>query len=178
MPLYTEDQADVCAGHGALSLYLKNLDQYKSASAFAPACNPSRTPWGKKAFGNYINPSTRSLPPVEWLAYDSSHLLSRSEAPKGALHILVDTGSGDQFLKDGQLCVSQTMASMKEEATNVVTESHRHWRRRQSRTVEARTRSKPGCKTDMTTRTTSSRPLRLNTSSFTPSTSRPRPKLS
>jgi S-formylglutathione hydrolase len=90
-------------GHGALSLYLKNLDQYKSASAFAPACNPSMTPWGKKAFGNYINPTTRSMPPAEWASYDSSHLLSRSDAPKGSLHILVDTGSGDQFLKDGQL---------------------------------------------------------------------------
>jgi S-formylglutathione hydrolase len=94
-----------CSGHGALSLYLKNLDQYKSASAFAPACNPSRTPWGKKAFGNYINPTTRSMPPAEWASYDSSMLLSRSDAPKGSLHILVDTGSGDQFLKDGQLWV-------------------------------------------------------------------------
>lgn len=95
--------ADMPQGHGALSLYLKNLEQYKSASAFAPACNPARTPWGKKAFGGYINPTTRSLPPVEWAAYDSSMLLSRSEAAKGSLHILVDTGSGDQFLKDGQL---------------------------------------------------------------------------
>jgi S-formylglutathione hydrolase len=90
-------------GHGALSLYLKNVDQYKSASAFAPACNPSNTPWGKKAFQNYINPSTRSLPPAEWAAYDSSRLLSNSKADKGSLHILVDTGSADQFLKDGQL---------------------------------------------------------------------------
>ncbi len=65
--------------------------------------NPSRTPWGKNAFSNYINPSSRSLPPVEWLAYDSSHLLSRSEAPKGDLHVLVDVGTEDKFLKDGQL---------------------------------------------------------------------------
>jgi S-formylglutathione hydrolase len=95
--------AVLITGHGALSLYLKNPDQYKSASAFAPACNPSMTPWGKKAFGNYINPTTRSMPPVEWANYDSSRLLAKSEAPKGSLHILVDTGSADQFLKDGQL---------------------------------------------------------------------------
>lgn len=29
--------AELTAGHGALSLYLKNPDKYKSASAFAPA---------------------------------------------------------------------------------------------------------------------------------------------
>lgn len=43
------------------------------------------------------------MPPVEWLAYDSSHLLSRTEAPKGSLHVLVDVGTEDKFLKDGQL---------------------------------------------------------------------------
>jgi hypothetical protein len=43
------------------------------------------------------------MPPAEWASYDSSRLLAMSQAPKGSLHILVDTGSGDQFLKDGQL---------------------------------------------------------------------------
>lgn len=73
------------------------------ASQLTRRSNPSRTPWGKNAFSNYINPSSRSLPPVEWLAYDSSHLLSRTEAPKGSMHVLVDVGTEDKFLKDGQL---------------------------------------------------------------------------
>ncbi|KAK1925430.1 carboxylesterase [Papiliotrema laurentii] len=90
-------------GHGALSLYLKNLDKYKSASAFAPACNPSRTPWGINAFKNYLDARTRSNPPAEWLQYDSTHLLGGTQAPKGSLHILVDSGSADDFGKKGQL---------------------------------------------------------------------------
>ena len=65
--------------------------------------NPSAVPWGKKAFNGYIQPCTRSLPPVEWLAYDSSRLLSRLESDKGKINILADIGTDDKFLKDGQL---------------------------------------------------------------------------
>lgn len=90
-------------GHGALMIYLRNLERYKSASAFAPICNPSAVPWGKKAFNGYIQPCTRSLPPVEWLAYDSSRLLSRLGSDKGKINILADIGTDDKFLKDGQL---------------------------------------------------------------------------
>lgn len=61
------------------------------------------TPWGKKAFNAYIQPCTRSNPPAEWAAYDSSRLLTKSDLPKGEMHILVDVGSDDKFLKDGQL---------------------------------------------------------------------------
>jgi S-formylglutathione hydrolase len=102
-------------------LYLKNPAAYKSASAFAPAwcattslpsiqlpqltlhSNPSLTPWGKNAFSNYLSPTTKSYPPREWLTYDSSYLLLQSSAPKGSLRILVDVGTEDGFLKDGQL---------------------------------------------------------------------------
>ena len=38
-------------GHGALTLFLKNPGQYKSVSAFAPITNPTKCPWGEKAFG-------------------------------------------------------------------------------------------------------------------------------
>jgi S-formylglutathione hydrolase len=40
-------------GHGALMLALKNPGKY-SASAFAPIVNPSRVPWGQKAFNAYL----------------------------------------------------------------------------------------------------------------------------
>ncbi|KAK8866071.1 S-formylglutathione hydrolase [Kwoniella newhampshirensis] len=87
-------------GHGAMSIYLKNPGQYKSASAFAPACNPSKTPWGINAFTNYLHTVTRSSPPSEWLQYDSTHLLQNFEAEA---HLLVDVGTEDDFLKKGQL---------------------------------------------------------------------------
>lgn len=41
-------------GHGALVLALKNPSAFKSVSAFAPICNPTQVPWGKKAFAGYL----------------------------------------------------------------------------------------------------------------------------
>ena len=35
-------------GHGALTIALKNPGTFKSASAFAPICNPTKCPWGNK----------------------------------------------------------------------------------------------------------------------------------
>ncbi|EJT49870.1 carboxylesterase [Trichosporon asahii var. asahii CBS 2479] len=90
-------------GHGALTIYLKDPTRFKSCSAFAPICNPAVVPWGKGAFGAYLNTRTRSNPPAEWLEHDASHLLQASQAPKGSLHMLVDVGTADKFLKDGQL---------------------------------------------------------------------------
>jgi S-formylglutathione hydrolase len=68
--------------------------------------NPSKTPWGTKAFKGYLSspgPSDSSNPPDEWLQYDSTHLLANSKADKGSLHILVDVGTADDFLGKGQL---------------------------------------------------------------------------
>ena len=41
-------------GHGALTIFFKNYNKYKSVSAFSPICNPINCPWGKKAFGGYL----------------------------------------------------------------------------------------------------------------------------
>mmetsp|Transcript_16899 Transcript_16899/g.2347 ORF Transcript_16899/g.2347 Transcript_16899/m.2347 type:complete len:81 (+) Transcript_16899:196-438(+) len=41
-------------GHGALTIAMKNPEKYISVSAFAPVSNPTQTPWGIKAFGNYF----------------------------------------------------------------------------------------------------------------------------
>ena len=42
-------------GHGALTLYLASRPgEYRSASAFAPACNPTKSGWGQKAFAGYL----------------------------------------------------------------------------------------------------------------------------
>jgi pimeloyl-ACP methyl ester carboxylesterase len=41
-------------GHGALTIALKNPEKYASVSAFAPICNPTKCPWGQKAFSGYL----------------------------------------------------------------------------------------------------------------------------
>eukprot|EP00033_Pygsuia_biforma_P001417 GCRY01001601.1.p1 GENE.GCRY01001601.1~~GCRY01001601.1.p1 ORF type:complete len:319 (+),score=75.86 GCRY01001601.1:100-957(+) len=84
-------------GHGALSIALKNPGKFKSCSAFAPISNPCSCPWGKKAFTGYFGEDKKAL----WEAHDSSLLLSAYAGPH--LDVLVDQGSSDNFLADGQL---------------------------------------------------------------------------
>jgi S-formylglutathione hydrolase len=82
-------------GHGALTIALRNPGQYKSVSAFAPIVAPMQCAWGQKAFGNYLGPDQES-----WREYDASELVARKAFPTP---ILIDQGTGDQFLKDQQL---------------------------------------------------------------------------
>ncbi|KAM7270142.1 hypothetical protein ACFE04_029356 [Oxalis oulophora] len=82
-------------GHGALTIYLKNLDKYKSVSAFAPVVNPVNCPWGQKAFSNYLGDDK-----AHWEEYDATCLISKSHDL--AATILIDQGEDDSFLK-GQL---------------------------------------------------------------------------
>ncbi|GAA6021246.1 hypothetical protein JCM11491_001522 [Sporobolomyces phaffii] len=85
-------------GHGALSLYLKNLSTYRSASAFAPIANPTRAPWGEKAFGGYLAGGVE-----EGKAYDATELLKSDDVRGKDVKILVDVGTGDQFYQQNQL---------------------------------------------------------------------------
>ncbi len=79
-------------GHGALTLALKNPQRFTSVSAFSPISNPSRCPWGIKAFSAYLGNDRE-----QWLAYDSSELMRNS--PQGEhLPALVDQGLADDFL--------------------------------------------------------------------------------
>ena len=82
-------------GHGALICALKNPDLYRSVSAFAPICAPTRCPWGEKAFTHYLG-SDRSA----WKAYDASELVLNAKFDRP---ILIDQGTADKFLEDGQL---------------------------------------------------------------------------
>jgi S-formylglutathione hydrolase len=77
-------------GHGALVLGLRNPEIYRSISAFAPICAPSKCPWGIKAFSEYLGTDRAA-----WARYDASELLrkSGSKAP-----ILVDQGLADEYL--------------------------------------------------------------------------------
>ncbi|CAH0536134.1 S-formylglutathione hydrolase [Vibrio marisflavi] len=79
-------------GHGAITIGLKNPDQYRSISAFSPICNPINVPWGQKAFSTYLGDNRDS-----WLEYDSVELLKKS---RSVLPILVDQGDLDGFLTE------------------------------------------------------------------------------
>jgi S-formylglutathione hydrolase len=79
-------------GHGALVCALRNPDRYKSVSAFAPIAAPMQCPWGKKAFSNYLGGDTAA-----WRDYDATELVARRPFPA---HILIDQGTGDQFLAE------------------------------------------------------------------------------
>ena len=83
-------------GHGALTLYLKNPGKYKSVSAFAPITNPSKCPWGEKAFSGYFRENEKK----KWAEHDATELIG--QYPNDT-DILVDVGTGDNFYKQGQL---------------------------------------------------------------------------
>lgn len=87
-------------GHGALVTYLSELDSsspFLSASAFAPITNPTNAPWGHKAFDGYLEGGKE-----EGKRYDAAELIKA--LPKGkTVNILVDSGTADNFYKQGQL---------------------------------------------------------------------------
>ncbi|EAR10550.1 S-formylglutathione hydrolase [Reinekea blandensis] len=82
-------------GHGAISIALKNPDQYASVSAFSPITNPSRVPWGETALTTYLGTDK-----TQWQQYDSVELLNRITDPTGYPHLLVDQGLADEFLEE------------------------------------------------------------------------------
>ncbi|KAI0936732.1 hypothetical protein AcV5_004798 [Taiwanofungus camphoratus] len=88
-------------GHGALTLYLNTqlggTRQYRSASAFSPISNPVNCPWGKKAFGGYLQGGVEEARSK----YDATELIAKMG--KEPVHILIDYGTGDNFYKQGQL---------------------------------------------------------------------------
>jgi S-formylglutathione hydrolase len=82
-------------GHGALICALKNWNRYLSVSAFAPICAPTRSPWGQKIFGHYLGNDKES-----WRAWDTSELIVTAKYNRP---ILIDCGTADSYLADGQL---------------------------------------------------------------------------
>jgi len=79
-------------GHGALVVALRNMTSYCSVSAFSPITNPIETPWGQKAFFNYLGDY---LP--GWKQYDSCELIANAT---GTIPMLIDQGLDDQFLAE------------------------------------------------------------------------------
>jgi S-formylglutathione hydrolase len=79
-------------GHGALVCAIKNPDSYRSASAFAPICNPVVSPWGQACFGAYLGEDRNS-----WKAYDATCLIEAGAPP---MPLLIDQGTADEFLAE------------------------------------------------------------------------------
>ncbi len=79
-------------GHGALTIGLKNPEQFKSISAFSPICAPSRSPWGINAFQKYLGDNRAT-----WEDYDATALILK-RGWQGA-PILIDQGTADPYLE-------------------------------------------------------------------------------
>ncbi|MEW4448943.1 S-formylglutathione hydrolase [Qipengyuania sp. JC766] len=82
-------------GHGALTIALRNQGRFRSVSTFAPICAPSEVPWGQKAFSAYLGDDRD-----QWRKHDAVALI---EDGATLPDLLVDQGTDDQFLSDGQL---------------------------------------------------------------------------
>lgn len=82
-------------GHGALVCALKNPGLYRSVSAFAPICHPTECGWGQGCFSAYLGNDKSA-----WNPYDATCLVqSGASVPE----ILIDQGTADEFLAEGQL---------------------------------------------------------------------------
>ena len=81
-------------GHGALMIALRNPERYASVSAFSPIVAPSQVPWGQKAFSAYLGDDQST-----WANYDSLAWMKQSAHSK-KLQLLIDQGSGDEFLAE------------------------------------------------------------------------------
>jgi S-formylglutathione hydrolase len=82
-------------GHGALTLALRHPDLFRSVSAFAPICSPTRCEWGRKAFTAYLGPEVAG-----WRAHDAALLIEDGTARGRFDEILVDQGLADGFLSE------------------------------------------------------------------------------
>jgi S-formylglutathione hydrolase len=94
-------------GHGALVLGMRNPKLYRSISAFAPICVPSKSPWGIKAFSEYLGPDQNT-----WAQYDANEILKKSGTQTP---ILIDQGLEDEYLGE-QLYLNEfekTMSSVR-----------------------------------------------------------------
>ncbi|CAE6524218.1 unnamed protein product [Rhizoctonia solani] len=100
-------------GHGAITLYLKGLlgtrqgVQYKAASGFAPILNPTKCPWGDKAFKGYLKGELE-----EGKAHDATELIAKAKGKN--VQILADYGTADNFYKAGQLLPENFVAVAKD----------------------------------------------------------------
>ena len=79
-------------GHGALTIGLKNPNNFKAISAFSPICSPQNCRWGQKALGLYLGDDK-----VRWAEYDAVDLVLKNPTQ---LPVLIDQGENDNFLQE------------------------------------------------------------------------------
>ncbi len=79
-------------GHGALVAALREKGAYRSVSALAPLCHPSRCSLGASAFGAYLGDNRE-----DWKVYDTTELIL---AGAEKIPFLIDQGTADEFLED------------------------------------------------------------------------------
>lgn len=82
-------------GHGALVIALKNQGLFSSVSAFAPICNPTQCPWGRKAFTGFLGSIEAGI------QYDATEIIKLGKSKFS--DILIDVGTSDSFANAGQL---------------------------------------------------------------------------
>lgn len=90
-------------GHGALICALKQPEEYKSVSAFAPICHPMECGWGKGCFSTYLGDDKQA-----WRSYDATALI---QAGAKRNTILIDQGTADEFYDEGQLLPEEFQAA-------------------------------------------------------------------
>ena len=76
-------------GHGALTIALKQPAVWRSVSAFSPICNPTKVPWGVKAFEGYLGSVDAGV------GHDACELVKKGPRSDA---ILVSQGADDDFL--------------------------------------------------------------------------------
>lgn len=79
-------------GHGALVLGLREPHLFESVSAFSPLVNPTKCPWGQKAFEGYLGDDVEA-----WKKYDATELVKDNKHPA---EVLIDQGLADEFLHE------------------------------------------------------------------------------
>ena len=86
-------------GHGALTFAIALPGRFRSVSAFAPICNPTKSDWGRKQFAAYWGDE------ANWGPHDATLLMQGSgfDGP-----VLIDTGTDDQF---GDLLGTEALAA-------------------------------------------------------------------
>jgi S-formylglutathione hydrolase len=85
-------------GHGALTIFLKNRDKYRSVSCFAPISNLAHPECslGQKALSRYLGADNKE----SWSQYSAVDLLNQLKGKGQDIEIYVDQGTEDVYWKE------------------------------------------------------------------------------
>ena len=92
-------------GHGALTLGLKYPNIYRSVSALAPICSPTKCGWGDKIFPAYLGSKDAGR------KHDAACLIDAGARFANDALLLVDQGTEDPFMHCGNLMPQELRAA-------------------------------------------------------------------